>query len=129
MKFEFNRLGIEIIIESNFILLKPPRELELGNILMSIAMLFTIPEFQEKNDIWLLREGQSNILYSDLDKIKYIAEIYHPKSDIRRKTAIVVNDDIQLSLAVLYSDMGIDLPREISIFRELKSAKQWVIEE
>jgi len=128
LSFEFDQLGIEILIESNFILLKPPRELEFCNILMSIAMLFSIPEFKEKNDIWLLREGYSNILYSELEKIKYIAKKYHPKSNIRRKTAVVVNDDIQKSIAVLYADIGEDLPREIKIFQDLKSAKQWALE-
>ena len=82
MSFEFEQLGIEILIESNFILLKPPRELEFCNILMSIAILFSIPEFQEKNDIWLLREGHSNIIYCDLNQIKDIVEIYYPKNAI-----------------------------------------------
>jgi len=43
-----------------------------------------------------------------------------------KKTAIVTETGVQHSLATLYSDIGKDLPREIRIFSNLKSAKDWI---
>ena len=128
MKLEFDQLGIEISIEENYILLKPPKVMNLWNILASIALLFSIPEFQNKNDIWLLPEGPIDILFSDLEKINYVAEKNFPKHAVKGKTAIIVNNDLQYNLALLYSDIGKTLPREIKVFRDLNSAEKWIIE-
>ena len=128
MKLEFDQLGIEITIEKNFILLIPPKVMNLWNILASISTLFSIPEFQEKNDIWLIPEGPIDLLYSDLEKIKYIAKKKFPKHAKRGKTAIVVRDDLQYNLAVLYADGGKNLPRKIMVFRDLNSAEKWIME-
>lgn len=126
MKLECDQLEIEVIIEENYILIKPPSIINLSNILNCISILFSIPEFQEKNDIWLLSEGHIDILYSDLEKIKNVAETNFPKYAKRGKTAIVVNNDLQYNLAVLYADTGKNLPREIKVFRDLDSAKVWI---
>lgn len=85
MKLEFDPLGIEISIEENYISLKPPKVMNLWNILTSIALLFSIPEFENKNDIWLLPDGPIDILFSDLEKIKCVAEKNYPKYAKRGK--------------------------------------------
>ena len=126
MKIEFDQLEIEVLIKKNFILIKPPSIINLSNILTCISILFSIPGFQEKNDIWLFFEGPINILFSDSEKIKNVAEINFPKYAKCGKTAIVVNNAIQYNLAVLYADTGKNLPREIKVFRDLGSAKVWV---
>ena len=128
MKHDFDQLGIDIIIEKNYILLKPPSELNLWNILTSIAILFSLPDFQKKDDIWLLSEGHTDVLYSDLEQIGLVAEKNFPKLANRGKTAIVVKNDQQYNLAVLYADVGKKLPRKIKVFRDLNSAKKWIVE-
>ena len=102
--------------------------MNLWDILTSIALLFSIPEFEKKNDIWLLPDGPIDILFSDLEKIKCIAEKSYPKYAKRGKTAIVVKNDLQYNLSILYADTGIGLPRKIKVFRDLNSAKKWIIE-
>ncbi|MEJ2284495.1 MAG: hypothetical protein P8X85_12960 [Desulfobacterales bacterium] len=128
MKHKFDQLGIEIIIEKNYILLKPPIEMDLWNILASIAILFSLPDFQEKDDIWLLSDGYIDVLYSDLEKIKCIAENNFPKYAKRGKTAIVVKNDQHYNLAVSYADIGKKLPRKIKVFRDFNSAGRWITE-
>ena len=58
-------------------------------ILEAIPKVLLMPEFKDKNDIWVFREGQMKILYSDLYSIKDVAEKLHPKESKDKKTAIV----------------------------------------
>ena len=95
-------------------------------IMDGISKLFSIPEFKDKHDIWVFRDGQIKILYSDLNRIKDSVEKLHPKGSEGKKTAIVTETGLQHSLATLYSDMVKNLPREIRVFSDLSSAKDWV---
>ena len=83
-------------------------------------------EFQDKNDIWLFRDGQLAIMYSDLYSIKELVEKVYPAESKGKKTAIVTQTGVQHSLATLYSDLAKDLPREVKVFSDLKSAKDWI---
>ena len=82
-----------------------------------------MPEFKDKNDIWLFKDGQMKMLYTELHNIKNSVEQFHPKGFKGKKTAIVTETGVQHSLATLYSDIGKDLPREIRVFSDLKSEK------
>ena len=95
-------------------------------ILEGLSKLLLMPEFKDKNDIWILSRGEIKILYSDLYKLKDTAAELYPKDSRATKTAIVAEPGIQQSLAILYSDISKDLPREIRVFSDLKSAEDWI---
>lgn len=91
-----------------------------------MSQLFSRPDFQEKNDIWLFREGHLKMMYGDLYNIKeMVAKLYPPDSK-GKKTAIVAQSGVQHSLATLYADLAKDLPREVKVFSDLKSATDWI---
>ena len=83
-------------------------------------------EYLEKNDIWVFREGQLKILYSELYKLKDLAKKNCPMSIRGKKTAVVSETGIHNGLAVLYAKISKDLLREIKAFSHFKSAEKWI---
>ncbi len=122
------KMELDITNKDDYILVGPAKGIDFWGIMAALSKLFSMPEFKDKNDIWVFRHGQVKMLYTDLHKIKESAEKLYPKDSKGTKTAIVVDSGIQHSLAVLYSDIGKDLPREIRAFSDLKSAEDWIKE-
>ncbi len=121
-------MELNLTTYDDYILVEPVNGLDFWEIMEGISKLFSMPEFKDKNDIWVLRDGQVKMLFADLYKIKEHAEKIYPKNSKGSKTAIVAGSGIQHSLAELYSDIGKDLPREIRVFSDLKSAEDWIVE-
>ena len=119
-------MPLNITNSDDYILAEYSAGMDYRKIMAGISKLFSIPEFKDKNDIWVFRDGQMKMLYSDLQHIKDSVEKLHPKGCKGKKTAIVTETGLQHSLATLYSDMGKDLPREIRVFSDLKSATDWI---
>ena len=70
--------------------------------------------------------SQLKLSFTDLYKIKDWASKLYPKDSKGTKTAIVAETGVQKSLAALYSNIGKELPREIKVFSDLESAKDWI---
>ena len=119
-------MSLKITAKHDYILVEPSAGVDYWEILEGISKLFSMPEFEDNNDIWVFREGQVKILYSDLYKVKDSVKELYPADSNGSKTAIVAETGIQQSLATLYSDIGKDLPREIKVFSDLKSAEDWI---
>ena len=115
-----------ITANDDYILAEYSTGMDYWEIMDGISKLFSMPEFKDKNDIWVFRDGQIRMLYTDLYQIKNSVEQLHPKGSKGKKTAIVTETGVQHSLATLYSDIGKDLPREIRVFSDLKSARAWI---
>ena len=119
-------MTLKITNKEDYILVEPSMGMDYWEILEALPALFLMPEFNDRDDIWVFRGGQMKILYSDLYTIKDVAERLHPKESQGRKTAIVAETGLQQGLASLYSEIGKDLPREIKVFSELKLAEDWI---
>ena len=119
-------MPLNITNSDDYILAEYSTGMDYWEIMDGISKLFSIPEFKDKNDIWVFRDGQMRMLYTDLHNIKNSVEQLHPKESKANKTAILTETGLQHSLATLYSDIGKDLPREIRVFSDLNSAKDWV---
>ena len=119
-------MALKITKENDYILVEPSIGMVYWDILKAIPNVLLMPEFKDKNDIWLFREGQMKILYTDLHSIRDVAEKLHPNESKGKKTAIVVGTGFQKGLASMYADIGKDLPREIKVFSDLKSAEEWI---
>jgi len=119
------KMPVNITNNYDYILVEFPAGMDYWEIMEGIPKLFSMPEFKEKNDIWVFRDGKMRILYADLYTIKDSAERFCPECSKDKKTAIVTETGIQHSLATMYSDIGKDLPREIMAFSDLKSAIDW----
>ena len=126
MKSDFNQLGIKSIAEKNYILVKPPEGVDYWQVFTTIGKLFSMPEFQEKNDLWVFREGQFNITYSDLFKIRDFVEKNYPKNAKSKKTAVVVETGMQSALVKIYKSIGKDPPRKLRVFTDFHSAEKWI---
>ena len=120
------KMSFDITNTDDCIILEFSKGMDFWEIMEGIPKLCSMPEFKDKSDIWVFRDGQLIILYSDLYDLKNAAEKFYPKVSEGKKTAIVTVTGIQHSLATLYSDIAKDLPRKIRVFSDLKSAEDWV---
>ena len=120
-------MSLKFINYKDFILIESPSGMDYWEIMEGIPQLISMPEFKNKNDIWVFRSGQIKMSYADLYTIKNLVEEICPKNSKGTKTAIVAENGLQQSLCTLYSDIGKDLPREIRIFSDLESAENWII--
>jgi hypothetical protein len=119
-------MTLKITDKEDYLLVEPSEGMDYWEILEAIPAVFLMPQFKDKDDIWVFRKGQMKIHYSDLNTLKGVAEKLHPEESNGRKTAIVTETGSQQALASLYSDIGKDLPREIKIFSDLKLAEDWI---
>jgi len=120
-------MPVKITNQYDYILVEFPAGMDYWEIMEGIPKLVSMPEFKEKNDIWVFRDGKMQILYTDLYNIKDSAEKFCPDCSKDKRTAIVTETGIQHSVATLYSDIGKDLPREIKVFSDLESATDWIM--
>jgi hypothetical protein len=119
-------MTLEITDKNDYILVEPSEGMDYWEILEAIPALFLMPQFKDKDDIWVFSKGQMKIHYSDLHTLKGVAKKLHPEESNGRKTAIVTETGSQQALASIYSDIGKDLPREIKVFSDLKLAEDWI---
>jgi hypothetical protein len=96
-------------------------------IFFALTRLLSMPEFRDKNDIWVFREGKMDIAYSDLFKIREFVENNFPKGVKERKTAIVTETGMQKSLAEMYAKLEERVRHQISVFSDFKAAEDWII--
>jgi len=120
--------GIEIILQKDYILVKPPEGVNFWDIFMTLGKFISKPEFQDKNDIWLLRDGSVNLNFSDLQKINDFLRENIPKFAIGKKSAIVVSTGFQRGLVETFVTVWKEYPRKIRVFSDLKEAEEWVKE-
>ena len=112
---------------NGYVLIESPIGMDYWEIIEGIPKLISMPEFKNKNDIWVFRSGQIKMAYTDLYTIKNLVEEICPKNSKDSKTAIVGENGLQQSLCTLYSDICKDLHREIRVFSDLKPAVNWII--
>ena len=126
METEIEQLGLKIKTREDYILVEPSKGIDLLEVLFGLYKLLSMPEFQDRNDVWVFREGKMNIAYSDLYKIKEYVKNNSPKFSKEKKTAIVVETGMQRSLAELYAEIEGDLSHEIRVFSDFTSAEEWI---
>ena len=128
MEIEFEQSGLKITTRKDYILVEPSKGIDLLEVLFALSKLLSMPEIHDRNDIWVFREGKMEITYSDLYEIKEYVKNNFPQFSIAKKTAIVVETGMQRSLAELYAEIEEDLPHEIRVFSDFKSAEHWIAE-
>ena len=126
MEPDFTQFGIKIITEKNYILVIPPEGVDFWQILTMVAKLFSMPEFKEYNDLWVLREGEFNVAYSDLLQLRDFVEKNFPENAHAKKTAIVAETGMQSALAKIYKRIGKQLPRKYRVFNDFGTAEKWI---
>ena len=116
----------KITVRNDYILVEP-QEVELWEILRSLRDLLQIPEYPNKNVIWVFRESSVNMDFEELHNIKKFAKNNipeNPKPD--RKVAIVAETGFHEALATVYTGIEIDLPVEFEVFSDLSTAENWI---
>jgi hypothetical protein len=117
----------KLTIKKDYILVEPQRN-EYWEIWETIGRLIKMPEYQDKNDIWVFHEGPIDIVYDDLYKLRDFIEKNYPENATRSKTAMVVALGLHASLAESFALIAKDLPYEIKVFFDLQSAEDWITE-
>jgi hypothetical protein len=128
MKPDPGQSEIEIVPQKDYILVKPPEGVNLWDIFMTLGKFIAKPEFQDKNDIWLLGDGRVNLNFSDLQKINDFLRENIPQLAIGKKSAIVVSTGFQRGLVETFVALWKEYPRKIRVFSDLKDAEEWVKE-
>ena len=121
------KMDTEISIQEDYILVEPPNGINYWAILEGIGRLINMNGDHEKNVIWEFRDGPVMLGYDDLYKLKNIIKEHHLKNPKRIKTAILTESGFQLGLANEFAKIAKDLPCEIGVFSDLRSAQGWII--
>jgi len=117
-----------ICVKEDYILVEP-KESDFVEIMDSLARLFTMPEYLNKNVIWRFRAGPLKTTYNELYKLKDFIQNYFPdnaKSD--KRVAIVVETGLYAAMAAEYTKIVADLPLNFRVFTDMKNAETWIIE-
>lgn len=118
----------KITIKKDYILVEP-QVYELQEIIGCIARLFNMPENQEKNVIWLFKEGPLKITYDDLYKIKdFVKENLPENEKPDKKTAVILQSGFLSAMAKIFSIIGENLPLNYKVFSDLAAAEDWIID-
>ena len=88
----------KITIKKDYILVEP-KENNYWEIYEAVGKLLKMPEYPDKNVIWIFREGPLNLVYDDLYKIRDFIKENYPQDATRSKTAMVVASGLQKALA------------------------------
>jgi len=122
-------MSAKITLKNTYILIEP-QSIDYWEIIEALGRLFKMPEYFEMNTIWDLPDDRINATYDQLYKIRDFIADYFPKGSKQgNKTAIVVKTGLQDSLADSYTKIIEDLPLEASVFADLKSAEDWIVQE
>ena len=118
----------KITIKKDYILVEP-QVYELQEIIGCIARLFNMPENQEKNVIWLFKEGPLKITYDDLYKIKdFVKENLAENEKPDKKTTVILQSGFLSAMAKIFSIIGENLPLNYKVFSDLAAAEDWIID-
>jgi len=116
----------KITVKADYILVEP-QEREFWEILESLGKLFEIPEYLDKDVIWLFREGSLKTTYNDLYKIKDFVEHNLPENTKPdKKVAFVVETALQAAMAAEYTKIVKELPQEYKVFSDFQAAEDWI---
>lgn len=119
-------MSAKITLKNTFILVEP-QTIEYWEIIEALGILFKMPEYLEMNTIWKFPDDRIKDTYDQLYKIRDVIAEHFPKSSKQNnKTAIVVKTGLQEGLADSYSKIVKDLPFEVGVFSDLKSAEDWI---
>ncbi|UCD80757.1 MAG: hypothetical protein JSW26_04815 [Desulfobacterales bacterium] len=118
-----------ITIKKDYILIEPKEGTDFREIRRGVARLFYVKGIPRQNRIWVFREGQENLSFDDLYKLKDIIKENYPADAKINKTAIVVESSLQTSLAEAFTKLAADLPQKFKVFSNLKDAEDWVKEQ
>ena len=117
----------KIFIKKEYILVKP-EEIELWEFIEALGKLFKMPEYEDKNTIWVIPDARIQAGYDDLYILRdFIAEHYPKGNKPDNKTAIVVRPGITGALADSWIKIAENLPYEIRVFTHFKAAEKWII--
>lgn len=116
----------ELTICEHYNLVELKEGINYREIRRAVARLLYASWIPQKNGIWVFREGQENLSYDDLHKLKDFIKESYPKDVKINKTAIVVESGFQSSMAESFRQISEDLPFEIRVFSDFQNAEDWV---
>lgn len=122
------KMSPTITKKDGYILIEPKEGTDLREIQRGVARLFYVKGIPEQNRIWVFQEGPENVSHDDLHKLKSIIKENYPEDAKINKTALVVESDLQTSLAESFAKIADDLPQTFKVFSNVADAEDWVRE-
>lgn len=126
---EFGQLKMapRLTIKKDYILFEPQAN-AYWEIWEAIGRLLKMPEYLDKNVIWVFHESPINLVYDDLYKLRDFIQDNYPDKATRSKTAMVVVSGLHTGIAESFAQIAKDLPWEIRVFSNIRSAEEWIAE-
>ena len=117
----------KITAKEEYLLVEPLTEF--WEILEALARLLKMPEYLQKNVIWIFGDGPIKIGYDDLYRLNdFLKENFPEKARPNKKAALVVPSGLGRALATEYTNMVKSIPVEFETFHDLNSAEKWITE-
>jgi hypothetical protein len=125
---DFKRTMVtQITIKKDYILVEP-RENEFWEIWETLGRLLKMPEYPDKNVIWIFREGRLKMAYDDLYRLRdLLVENFPENVKPDKKVALVVETGLYTALAKEYIKLVEVLPIEFKVFSGLRPAEDWIL--
>ena len=111
----------EIKINKDYILVEFKEGINYREIRRAIARLFYVSGIPQKNNIWVLGEGQVKFSDDYLYELRDIIKENYPKDVKINKIAIVVESGFQSKMAESFKQIAEELPFEMEVFSEFQS--------
>ena len=94
----------------------------------AIKAVAALPEYPEKNDLWVFEECTFNFSHSKISSLIQVIGSVYPPSPSRTKTAILTNSELHYAFCKLFCDEAESLPYTIRVFTQHSEAEAWLNE-
>lgn len=116
----------KITVREDYILVEPQSP-EFWEIWECLARLLKMPEYPQKNVIWIFNDGPMKLVYDDLYRITdFLKENFPENVNSDKKAAFVVPSGLGKAMAAEYTKLVKSIPVEFKAFYDFDTAEKWI---
>ena len=117
-----------IKVKDDYILVEI-EEGEYLEILISLGSLFKMPEYLNKDVIWIFQEAPLKTSYDDMHKLRDFVKNHYPANSAKpdKKAALVVKSGLHKAMAEEYVKIVNGHGPEFRVFSDVGTAEEWII--
>jgi hypothetical protein len=94
----------------------------------AIKAVAALPEYPEKNDMWVFDGCMFNFSHSKMSSLIQIIGSVYPPSPSRTKTALLTNSELHYAFCKIFCEEAESLPYSIRVFTQRSEAEAWLNE-
>jgi hypothetical protein len=94
----------------------------------AVKAVAALPEYPEKNDIWVFDGCTFNFSHSKISSLIQIIDSVYPPSPSRTKTALLTDSELHYAFFKIVCEEAESLPYSMRAFTQLSEADAWLNE-